>query len=125
MKSSIIANEELMREVNPDSAIMIGVLNKTSKITNSIAIVSSSDSIIGKPPETFVEEIQCNLYEEIKAEIEARMEEEMVDKPSKDKERNYGYLKKVSLTHNNIVSSSNKNSGERYKPVQIIYGKAT
>lgn len=94
MKSSIIANEELVREGNPESQ-MIGVLHRMSKITNSIAIVSSSDSIIGKPPETFVEEIQCNLYEEIKAEIEARMEEEMVDKP-KDKERNYGYLKKVS-----------------------------
>lgn len=102
MKSSILAHEELIRgtgsngDGNPANAV-IGAQHKQSKLSNSSSIISFSDSIYGRNIETFVEGTQCNLYDEIKAEIEYRMEEEMMNKPAKEKERNYGYLKKVSI----------------------------
>jgi len=95
LQNSIKAEEELVRgndEENPNS---IGFQHRTSKISNKISIVTFSDSILGKTPETFVEEIQCDLYAEINAELEIRVEEELANKPGKENQRNYGYLKKV------------------------------
>lgn len=96
-KNSLIANEELVRGEGGEPNQVVGLQQRSSKISSTISIVSFADSIYGKVPETFVEEVQCNLYDEINAEIEARMEEEMMNKPAKDKERNYGYLKKVKI----------------------------
>lgn len=95
IQNSIKVDEELVRGTEEDNPNSIGFQLKTSKISNKISIVTFSDSIIGKSPETFVEEIQCDLYSEINAELEVRLEEELANKPGKDKERNYGYLKKV------------------------------
>mmetsp|Transcript_29389 Transcript_29389/g.30499 ORF Transcript_29389/g.30499 Transcript_29389/m.30499 type:complete len:641 (-) Transcript_29389:9-1931(-) len=106
-KNSLIANEELVRGEDGESAQLLGVQHRTSRISNSISIVSFSDSIQGRIPETFVEEIQCNLYDEINAEIEARMEEEMLNKPAKDKERNYGYLKKSQAVTKTVEKDIN------------------
>lgn len=97
MKNSIIANEELVRGVNVGE--VLSLTSKSSKISNKISIVSFSDSILGKTPESFVEGIQCNLYQEIHADLEAKMEDEMLTNPTKEKERNYGYLKKVIMNY--------------------------
>jgi hypothetical protein len=70
---------------------------KVSNLSSTVAIFTTSDSIMGKPLETFVEETQCNLYEEIQAELDARYEEEVLTKPkAKEGGRNYGTMKKVS-----------------------------
>ena len=109
-KNALNVNEEIMR--NPEQENVLAPQHRTSKISNTIAIYSFADSIIGKPPETFFEEIQCNLYEEINAEIEQKIEEEKLNLPQKNQERNYSYMKKVSYF--TLVESNNKNSRERY-----------
>ena len=93
-KNSILLNEELVRGTQENINLVVPV-SKTSKLSGNISIFSTSDSIMGVKVETFPEFIQCNLYEEIKEEMEAKLEEERLNNPQKIQERNYTTMKKV------------------------------
>lgn len=46
-----------------------------------------SETIWGRNTETYDEEVQCNMYDDIRAQLEAQLEDEVFNPVVKEKER--------------------------------------
>lgn len=85
LRSSIIEQEELKRVNNPiynaSDVVMHGGRGGNFKV------FSMSETIWGNNIETYDEEVQCNMYEDIRAQLEAQLEDEVFNPVVKEKER--------------------------------------
>lgn len=90
----IIEDDELVRRIESSSADPTDIIAQYGK-SGAWKISHFSDTIIGKNVEFYDEEIQCNIYEEVKEMIEEEMEDVLIN-PFPEKEKKFeGKKKKV------------------------------
>jgi hypothetical protein len=105
---SIIENEELLRQIETASANPADIIAQYGK-SGAWKFSNYSDSIFGRNVECYDEEIQCDIYEEVRELMEEQLEEENLINPAPDKERKYDRGKKkvciclIIITNTNII----------------------